>query len=993
MPTLLSLRDSVFDRSVAEFESYKLPHCDDEPVLPRAQTEKAVNSLADRFASSMVALIRAESLALTKKLESATPKALDKADWGVQRPLEQLLWGLWAEGWDLGQDDGRSEILSRLGADFAAALPRFGNFDSPFIPDNAPGYEDVKDLRKVPLRRSYLEQAIQARVLQLSETVSEEAKAEIKNHLRQYLVGDPVTGKISKKELYSRVNATIDGYPDGVSVPAPGIRLNKDGTPQEKRRAAIRDRAKLIGRTEANGVYTLGKLQTWLDPSSPVKKVRFLTFEWTNPKPGDRPCLKCLPKNGHILDLQSQWRLIVEHYLPPLHGHCKCVLLPMVESNPKDRRMALAKSRTPSKGASLGKWVGVALGATGNAIAVSDEVKAAVQGAIARRQSRKQSNNTTAKTAALALSFAGLAYLVFQYARTQRPAGRSADPTGLVDTVAQQVEPILGEILEEQRQRMGDALKVRPPIQDLLTPKVLNGILARNSPIDQVTLSYLRSLGMSEPEAVRVQGVMKNYMDWMRSQPNIAVAGANLNTSSVRDLVATGYLAEKQARAIVAHARNKPITDIRDLLDIRSVDSPTRKAFSQSQVNRLAGSYLYPDINRLGSFQIQRTFGLSAKVADRIVAARARGGPYSSLNDLTQRAGLGKSTVRNLTTYGVQVSNPLRLPMIQGRPVQAEEFDTLPRELSATQLSNRLTIAQPSLSPAPSSPQAAIDKENLLQYLRETPNSIKGAAITIDAEILKKIPPSMQAKLRADANQYAARKQLQVRTETARLRYDQVVGDAIGSAQVVEEDVRSTLNLQGVDRASAQQLLDSYGISASDWRQQKLKELDRQISLLEGTRKKPTELQTLSGEIASQEESLSAQESTLQQLRDELAGVVTEIAEAGTNSDGVSLSDRQNVLNQQINEYLRILSSPNSTATAADIQEMRQLRENFSGLGNLKNTVDRNPQIQAIDQQINDLQTLQRSRLQGIQASRRNLIETVARLKELRSRLLLDAIG
>lgn len=221
--------DSVFSPHLAQFES-PIPFANDEPYLPRQLIEDSLDELEDKFADSIAQLISNEARKFVKKLEPAIDKgdvkAINKADWSVYLPLQQLMWGLWSEGWELGQNHGFEEI--------EIALEKQGNFSR----HRAEFADKGKfDNRKAPLRKHFLQPIIEARTVWMGDRVSEDTKARIKEDLVKAVLGDENGQKIGKRELYRRV-AEILGEGEATTKKSqplnPGLRDQNRSLPYSK---------------------------------------------------------------------------------------------------------------------------------------------------------------------------------------------------------------------------------------------------------------------------------------------------------------------------------------------------------------------------------------------------------------------------------------------------------------------------------------------------------------------------------------------------------------------------------------------------------------------------------------------------------------------------------------------------------------------------------------------------------------------------------------
>lgn len=70
------------------------------------------------------------------------------------------------------------------------------------------------------------------------------------------------------------------------------------------------------------------------------------------------------------------------------------------------------------------------------------------------------------------------------------------------------------------------------------------------------------------------------------------------------------------------------------------------------------------DLNRASSQELQQLKGIGPKTAERIIEERSRAGPYSSLQDLSDRVkGIGPKRLQGLQAAGLRVGT---IPSIYG---------------------------------------------------------------------------------------------------------------------------------------------------------------------------------------------------------------------------------------------------------------------------------------------------------------------------------------
>ncbi|HEY9657657.1 MAG TPA: hypothetical protein V6C65_04270 [Allocoleopsis sp.] len=695
---MMLLRDSVFSPALAQFKT-SIPFAKDEPWLPRKTIESALDKIENRYADSISTLISTEAYKLVDRLQGAVEKrdfeAINKADWSIDTPLQQLLWGVWADGWDLGQDHGFSEVTiaakdAGVELQSGATLAEFA--DNPF------------DNRKAPLRKNVLRSVIESRTIWLGNNVGDEVKAQIKQELVNAALGDADGKKIGKKELYSRV-AKI---------------LGEDEAATDEARRGIQARAKRIARTELTAVYSLGRLEAYR-ASGLVRRVRYLTFEW-NPATEDRPCPVCAPRNGTVLDLITQWQLITTVYLIPAHPHCRCAWVPIVEGGGKP----VGKDRSPNpKKPPPGinpLWLGLTLADDGAIIlgaGIQRELQRLTKAEREKRETRKRAI-AAAKVGGAAISFGAIFYLFFKSAQ-QQGWGEL-----IGDVVTDRVREATDEVNKKIVQRMlagaiekaalppgiepgaalpeGKTVEIQPADETLaltpgqieqkqmmaerVTPHLLEGIAKLPSPSD-IQIEHLIAMGVPRSEASKLRSFILRYLKWQQAQPNVSIGGVNLNLASVRELVASGAFTQKQAEALVAYTQKNPLKTLQDVTNVRYPNN--RRAFTQKDINRLQLHFIQVNLNdkNLNEEALAKRFGIEQRTAQKIRQELVDRGLFEDWQDFQKRTGLSRDVVRRLQRRGAQINKLLLPDLLSSTPEDLPLLKPLPILESSNPLISR----------------------------------------------------------------------------------------------------------------------------------------------------------------------------------------------------------------------------------------------------------------------------------------------------------------
>lgn len=894
--------DSVFSPYLAQFEQ-KIPFEDDEPYLPRRRIERTLDQIEDEFADNMATLLATESRKLVKKLEPAIAaqkfKAINAADWTVYLPLQQLMWGLWSKGWDLGQDHGFEAVeIAQENQKFRANLE---------VAEFAGGGKF--DNRKAPLRKHFLEPIVEARSVWMSDRVSEDVKRQIKEQVTAATMGGEDGKKIGKRELYDRI----------------GEILGEGEAATKKARKGIRARAKLIARTELSAVYTLGRLEAYR-MSGLVRKVRYLTFEWGS-RTKDRPCDVCGPRNGTVLDLATDWQLIVTSYAIPAHGFCRCTYEPLVEGNNDDQERVDDPKRGPSGGIPLPlKWLGATVGSAGQLIiskSIQDEIRRLQTEERQKKEQRKRALGALAMGGA-ALSFGAIFYVFLREAQ-RRGYGEIVEGT-LVDdaveavgtTVGQAVNRILPGSVEQAVNRIMPGVNVAAanllpeyiPVvqtaqpaspQDIIlrsiTPKLLEGMAVADP--NKLTLERLYALGVSRSDAVKLQSFIQEYLKWQQSRPQVTIGNVNLNLATVRELVATGAFTDKQAAALVAYTQKQPLQSIKDLADVRYPSG--QRAFKQPDVNRLSLYYLQLNLNdkKLNANDIANRFGVTPATAEKIQRTLQEGGLFTDWDDFRRRTKLSRDTIRRLQRRGARVDKLLLPELAKGLNILSPMRQLVEPQMT-TQLVPRRIV--PPIQEARK--QVTVRIEDTIarvdQHLAQVENRIpKSERSRIDQAIERR--DSQIEKLAAQ------RETLQAQSEQLRPQ----VAPLDARLARLEQEWSSGADSSAV-AAEAKQI------------EQELAQLQRQAAKVERAGAKDLSMTTEQiAKVRLNRENLTG---LLQSANDPAAvrAIQSEIQGLSSTLERIGIEDTQ--LRQRLSETADLLNLENSTRVRAIDQQAQQLQ-------------------------------------------------------------------
>lgn len=982
MPTILSLRDSVFTPYLASFADYEMPYPDDTSVLPRQQIERELDSLEDGFASSMRDLFRVQVGTFVDSLQPAIAsgdlKAISNADWKMQPPLQQLLWGLWSNGWELGQSHAAEEIQMKSGGQFTlhnqwsafasrandekkkrlrkdgfpvgTGRMEIDNLTTPTgkrrkrdMPGQLIGRRPKPDLRQVPLKGSYLEQAVNERILLLSDKMAEDTKEQIREVIRDRVInsGD---GKISVAEMNARIQEILEGADDDVQ-------------------GGIYARAKVIGKTETTAVYSIGRLHTYKD-SGRVRNVRYQTFEYARPVPDIRPCMVCLPRNGDILNLDRDWQLIITVYLIPAHGSCRCSWMPIIEDDPDDAKAVADPGRAPKEatGKPMGEaWMGFLRDRAGNLI-MSEAMKQAIaqQQASQLRQKKRQKMFAGLGLAALTLSFSGMLYLFFKHwqsEKTTAAGGRTFIPTG----------PDLGEVavgLGEQLK--AEAVKTASDVKNILTPGLLNQLATGAVNLNNPTVASLKALGLSQTEATRMNAFLQEYAKWLRARPSVRIGNLDINTANATQLVATGMFSLKQAAAIVAHTQKTPISSMEDLGKIRyqSKLRGGQPIFKGSELDgvmgRLQTYWLQPNLNSrsLTASDLTKRFGIRAATAEKIMAERDRGYFYS-FEDLKKRlkGQVSDASLKLLQKRGMRVDFDDPLPTLE--LVEQKDIPLLMPAAGSQPVPLRRMIQpqQPAGQP-PIPVNLTAQQQAVRDYLINTPRRLAGEASGFLGILTQAIPPDLIAAAEAYQKKVAAERKMQ----QAYQRYvaeTATVGDQVDALE------------QAFDRLP-QRLPNSM---ATD--------MEIEIQLLLRSLTDDTELAGRQARVLAVQEELNQVIRQGRSIQDQM-----KLAMRSRTLLDDNLAQQRNAILGDMNRYLRELNDPQVYQLAGDdfVGDVQQLRAVWGDLSSWLNE-DRNALVRTVEERINNLSKMANSLIRDPAGAKADLSDAILRLRGLQKEL------
>ena len=80
------------------------------------------------------------------------------------------------------------------------------------------------------------------------------------------------------------------------------------------------------------------------------------------------------------------------------------------------------------------------------------------------------------------------------------------------------------------------------------------------------------------------------------------------------------------------------------------------------------------DLNHATADELRQIKGIGPKTAESIIAERARGGPFDSLQDLSDRVkGIGPKRVDSLEASGLKVGTPVPQTTLTSAPADTKE--------------------------------------------------------------------------------------------------------------------------------------------------------------------------------------------------------------------------------------------------------------------------------------------------------------------------------
>ncbi|NJO63811.1 MAG: minor capsid protein [Richelia sp. RM2_1_2] len=274
--------DSVFDNYAVNLAAGEYPRgkfCE-LVQFSQASEEKVIIDALNKLeigSKSLIDKLPIKIIDTLFKLDSPKPEQWKQL---LLPQMQSVLWMTWLNGWDLGLNHASTELNKK--ADFN----RFANFD-----------EFVKNRS---IRNTPAEDAIRARINQLSVDVTNSEWLKIKDLLEQAMSPQPGSGEpISRAELIKGIEQEL------------GVKSGR-----------YANRAQTIARTELTFAYNAGRLQTYRD-SGLVEAVKFYTIL------DERRCPICASRQELVIPLKN-WRGIAANS-PPMHPNCRCVLSPVLK--------------------------------------------------------------------------------------------------------------------------------------------------------------------------------------------------------------------------------------------------------------------------------------------------------------------------------------------------------------------------------------------------------------------------------------------------------------------------------------------------------------------------------------------------------------------------------------------------------------------------------------------------------------------------------------
>lgn len=665
-------------------EEAEIPYPDDRPILPVEEINASMDEVEDKYANSLVAGAYAQTDIWKKKAMPILAKPdrefggrAEKIEAVLETPLaiaaafQKTLFGLWQEGWNLGQDHAVRELNMHLIKRRQHGKFTRAEFANPPFLAYPPDYG-------LPLSKTDLRSAVEQRTVKLAADVSAETQGAIYEAVLDSTEEHGINGipPSARNKLVQKINLAL-GRQSAKEIRDPNVQV---GDPLVRTKMEIpgtgqfRSRARQIAATELSAGYSLGRLQVYLQAG--IKRVR-----WQTVQPSDLAiCRLCRSRNGTVHDLQtvlSQERSIVgydpQQYVIPCHPNDRCHWQPVFDDDDDDRDPN-EEGRKPKnrRAVPLGVgWVGKQL-VRGGLRAAAGQILGRLQKKIDAQVKEKQKQQKIRSLLARllgagivgGLALGALYVLLRDFNRKWQKAGQEVRES--------LTEKIVGDDPESEalRQLQGRRDEQKAIAQLNLTPQqVLTQELAQKYPrllqsgvdLRGVSDKVLRRLyGVSAKDVAQIRALMKQLTERMGAPLEKAIPPQML-----LDTQAGNLLAKYPQLRDIKDLRNLTVNDI---VRLGITDDP-KAAIRLKQLigNELARKMNLPLLRGVEGYDLAKiepeelakrlspTLGTEKQrqaIAKKIVKyAQSRalaGDPVLSLDELQNIPGVGKKTIASM---------------------------------------------------------------------------------------------------------------------------------------------------------------------------------------------------------------------------------------------------------------------------------------------------------------------------------------------------------
>lgn len=301
---------SIGDRTVFDsvFSQLLNPFPDDEPLLPVAEIERALDAIEQDSLAMQMQILTAQTTALlqqaTLPLATGNLAAIAALDWNAAVALQAPIFRVWTLGWTLGSVHMRREMIAAVPIDLLPAAPGERQF-AKRKPIPKSSIVDLLNLQPGTLINTPAEQAVLRRVNRLAGNFANDQLSQLRTDLIATISPDAQGQTLSRKQLLDRIQTNLQ---------------------------VAKARASAIARTELTYAYNVSRVQTALQ-SPLVTHLRFLAIG------DDRTTDICRSRNGMLIPVAEAGAIAL--HKPPCHVNCRSTLSPvMADINPTHQEWA-----------------------------------------------------------------------------------------------------------------------------------------------------------------------------------------------------------------------------------------------------------------------------------------------------------------------------------------------------------------------------------------------------------------------------------------------------------------------------------------------------------------------------------------------------------------------------------------------------------------------------------------------------------------------------